>query len=108
MTGSLRPIHSEDLIKRLNSFELRIPGRSALVRSLLSEHSIPQLVNYINSLSEGIKLTKDLNDDNPRKVIELEVDVFSENDQLRVTTKEVNLFFKTNTLIFKAIKIYEQ
>lgn len=108
MTGPLLPIHSEDLKERLNSFELRIPGRSALVRSLLSEHSIPQLVKYINSLSKDIELTKDLNDDNPRKVIELKVDVISENDQLSVTTKEVNLFFKTNTLIFNAIKIYEQ
>lgn len=108
MTGSLLPIHSKELKTRLNSFELRIPGRSSLVRSLLSKHPIPQLVDYINSLSEGIKLTKDLNDDNPRKVIELEVGVISENDQLRVTTEEVNLFFKTNTLIFHAIKIYEQ
>lgn len=108
MTGPLLPIHSKELKERLNSFELRIPERSSLVRSLLSEHSIPQLVNYINSLSEGIELTKDLNDDNPRKVIELKVDVSSENDQLRVTTKEVNLFFKTNTIIFNAIKIYEQ
>lgn len=94
MTGPLLPIHSEGLKKSLNSFELRNPGRTSLVPSLLSEHSIPQLVNYINSLSEGIELTKDLNDDNPRKVIELEVCVISENDQLRVTTDEVIFFFK--------------
>lgn len=108
MTGQLLPIQSKELIGSLNSFELRIPGRSSLVGSLLSEHSIPQLVNYINSLSKGIELTKDLNDHNPRKVIELKVHVSSENDQLLVTTIEVNLFFKTNTLIFNAIKIYEQ
>lgn len=92
MTGSLLPIHSENLKRRLNSFELRIPKGSSFVRSLLYEHS--QLVNYIHSLSDGIELTKNLNDDNPWKVIVLEVGVISENDQLSVTTKEVNMFLK--------------
>lgn len=92
MTGSLLPIHSEYLKRRLNSFELRIPRGSSFVRSLLYEQS--QLVNYIHSLSDGIELTKNLNDDNHWKVIVLEVGVISENDQLSVTTKEVNMFLK--------------